>query len=88
MTITRYLQLYGIQDVAIYTFESIPVESIADVLESECKECYLTNYNQLGVYITAIENGKYFAVIAVKGGYGAAQKNKTESQIEEIINVI
>lgn len=46
MTLTRYLQLYGIQDVAIYTFASIPVESIADVLKSECKECYLTNYNQ------------------------------------------
>jgi hypothetical protein len=88
MAVTRYLQLYGIQDVSIYSFSAIAPEFIQELVESECKECFLANYNQLGVYVSAINDNKYFVVVAVKGGYGAQQKNLNESQIEELVKVI
>lgn len=88
MAVTKYLQLYGILDVSIYQFESMAAEFITDILEGQCKECYLADYNQLGVYLSAVDGNKYFGVIAVKGGYGANQKNYTKNQIEDLVKIL
>lgn len=33
MTINKYLQLYGILDTSVYSFESIPTDSIEEVVQ-------------------------------------------------------
>ncbi len=51
MPVVQYLQLYGSLNMQTFTFESVPGVYLKELIENECKECYLQDYTQIGSYL-------------------------------------
>lgn len=85
MPLVQYLQLYGSLNMQTYTFEAVPGENVKEVVESQCKECYLQDYTQIGSYVQSLGVGNYFVIIVLSGGYGSVQQDYTTSQVNSVI---
>lgn len=88
MPLTQYLQLYGIQNVQIENYASIPSTYVAQVVEKLSTSLTNNAFNQVAPYYNSISADNYEVLIVLQGGYASNTVSYNQQQIQTVINSI
>ena len=88
LSLTTYLQLYGIVNVHIETYSSIPADYITEVLKELSMGLYDSSLNQVGTFSGANEGEIYEVILIFQGGDSAKSVNFSNKNIQDVIKAI
>lgn len=88
MPLTQYLQLYGIQNVQIENYASIPSAYVAQVVEKLSTALVNSPFNQVAPYYNSISADNYEILIVLQGGSASNTVSYNQQQVQSVINGI
>jgi hypothetical protein len=88
LSLTTYLQLYGIVNVHIETYSSIPADYITEVLKELSLGLYDSSVNQVGTFSGANDGESYEVILIFQGGDSAQSLNFSNKNIQDVIKGI
>lgn len=88
MPLTQYLQLYGIQNVQIENYASIPSVYVAQVVEKLSTALVSSPFTQVATFYNSISADNYEVLIVLQGGSASNTVSYNQQQVQSVINGI
>lgn len=85
MSLSQYMQLYGIHSSQSYTFASVPSESLADVVKKGSPALTNPDFTTIGTFSRPSDGQNYEVIVVLQGGYDAIQEDLSKDDILKII---
>jgi hypothetical protein len=88
MSLSQYMQLYGIHSSQSYTFSSVPSDYLADVVKKGSPALTNPDFTTIGTFSRASDGQNYEVIVVLQGGYDAIQEDLSKDDILKIIKEI
>jgi hypothetical protein len=88
MSLSKYLQLYGIHSSQAYTFASVPISYLVQVVEKGSPALTNPDFTGIGTFSKAVDGQNYDIIIVLQGGYDSLQKDLSNGEVLAIIKEI
>lgn len=83
-----YLQLYGMSNTMIETYDSIPAEYVTVIIGNLSLGLYDTNVNQVSSFYNAIDASNYKVILVFLGANSPQTTEFTQKNIQAVIDQI
>ncbi len=73
MSLSQYMQLYGIHSSQSYTFASVPLDCFADVVKKASPALTSPDFTAIAIFSRPSDGQNYEIIVVLQGGYDALQ---------------
>jgi hypothetical protein len=88
MSLSQYMQLYGIHSSQSYTFASVPLDYLVDVVVKASPALTSPDFATIAIFSRPSDGQNYEIIVVLQGGYDALQNDLSKDDVLKIINDI
>ena len=88
MSLTQYMQLFAFHSTQAYSFASIPLDYLVDVVERASPALISRDYNTIGTFSRPADGQNFELIVVLQGGDDAYMKDFSKQAILAIIKTI